>query len=169
MIIKNRDEITSYGDRQGRLMALDILEGGLTASDPYANTCKLIRIENGKLIVGGSPEMDVSGFGDEVPPGGAPPPGVFILHRGDFLVRSHASELQRRFAGRDVLQYLLVDGEILGAVCGRWGFHPYDVEDIALDLPSGRIEALKKEIIEVVENAYPQPRHRILHYAGAPL
>jgi hypothetical protein len=107
--------------------------------------------------------------GDEAQPDGSPPPGVFILHRGDFLVRSHASELKRRFPGREVLQYLLVDGELLGAVCGHWGFHPYDVEDIALDLSPLRIEALKGEIVEIVRVAYPEPRHRILQCAGRPL
>jgi hypothetical protein len=107
--------------------------------------------------------------GDEAQPDASPPPGVFILHRGDFLVRSHASELKRRFHGREVLQYLLVDGELLGAVCGHWGFHPYDVEDIALDLSPLRIKALKSEIIEIVRVAYPEPRHRILRYAGRPL
>ena len=66
MIIRNRDELTSHGDRQGRAMAFDILEGGLAAADPYVNTCKLIRVEGGKLLVGGNPQADVSGFGDEV-------------------------------------------------------------------------------------------------------
>jgi len=107
--------------------------------------------------------------GDEAQPDDSPPPGVFILHRGDFLVRSHASELKRRFPGREVLQYLLVDGELRGAVCGHWGFHPYDVEDIALDLSPPRIKALKSQILEVVGDAYPEPRHRILRLAGRPL
>ena len=66
MIIKNRTELTSYGDREGRTMALDILEAGLAAADPYANTLNLIRLEQNKLRVGGHPEKDVSGFGDEV-------------------------------------------------------------------------------------------------------
>lgn len=107
--------------------------------------------------------------GDSAGSDGSPPQDVFILHRGDFLVRSHASELKRRFPGREVLQYLLVEGELLGAVCGHWGFHPYDVEDIALDLPSREVEALEREIIELVRVAYPEPRHRILRYAGRPL
>jgi hypothetical protein len=106
---------------------------------------------------------------DEAGPDDSPPPGVFILHRADFLVRSHASELKRRFPGREVLQYLLVDGELLGAVCGRWGFHPYDVEDIALDLPPSRVDALKSGIVEIVRVAYPKPRHRIIRYAGKPI
>jgi len=66
MIVKNRYEITSHGNRQGRAMALDILEGGLAASDPYINTCKLIHIEGHHLHIGGYPEKDVSGYGDEL-------------------------------------------------------------------------------------------------------
>jgi glycerate 2-kinase len=66
LIIKNRSELTSHGHREGRALALDILEGGLAASDPYANTRKLIRIAGDKLLIGGCPEMDVSGYGDEV-------------------------------------------------------------------------------------------------------
>ncbi|MCJ7551970.1 MAG: DUF4147 domain-containing protein [Anaerolineae bacterium] len=66
LIIKNRSELTSHGHREGRALALDILEGGLAASDPYANSRKLIRIVGDKLLVGGCPDMDVSGYGDEV-------------------------------------------------------------------------------------------------------
>ena len=66
MLITNRTELISHGDREGRAMALDILEAGLTAADPYANTRNLIRIEGDQLFVGGYPDKDVSGFGDEV-------------------------------------------------------------------------------------------------------
>lgn len=66
MIIKNREELLSVGDREGRALALDILEGGLAAADPYENTRKLIRVEGNRLLVGGQPGMDVGGFGDEV-------------------------------------------------------------------------------------------------------
>lgn len=66
MFIQNREELTSHGDREGRAMALDILEAGLTAADPYTNMCNLFRIEGDKLHIGGYPEKDVSGFGDEV-------------------------------------------------------------------------------------------------------
>ncbi len=65
MYIKNREELISHGHREGRALALDILEGGLAAADPYENTRKLIRMEGKKLLVGGYPEKDVSGFGDE--------------------------------------------------------------------------------------------------------
>lgn len=64
--IKNREALVSHGDREGRALALDILEGGLAAADPYANTRDLICIDGHKLLVGGAPEKDVSGYGDEV-------------------------------------------------------------------------------------------------------
>ena len=52
MIIKNSDELTSHGNGDARRTVLEILEAGLQASDPYENTRKLIRVEDGKLIVG---------------------------------------------------------------------------------------------------------------------
>jgi len=64
-LIENREELTSHGDRAGRATALDILEGGLAAADPYTNTRRLIRIEGDRLRIGGHPELDVSGYGDE--------------------------------------------------------------------------------------------------------
>ena len=66
MLVTNHEKLVSHGHREGRAMALEILEGGLAASDPYANTRKLIRIEGNRLLVGGQPDMDVSGYGDEV-------------------------------------------------------------------------------------------------------
>ncbi len=99
-------------------------------------------------------------------PDDSPPAGVFVLNRGDYLVRSHASELRRRFADREVLQYLLIDGELLGAICGHWGFKPYDVEDVALDLPARERTTRRDEILSAVTAAYPEPRHHVQRYAG---
>lgn len=52
MIIKNTQELLSHGNVLGRKVVLDILEAGFRAADPYDNVRKLIRVENGKLIVG---------------------------------------------------------------------------------------------------------------------
>ena len=41
MFIQNREELTSHGDREGRALALDVLEAGLVAADPYTNICNL--------------------------------------------------------------------------------------------------------------------------------
>jgi len=65
-VIRNWEELTSHGDREGRAMALDILQGGLAAADPYRNTRDLIRVRGNELLVGGCPEKDVSGYGDEM-------------------------------------------------------------------------------------------------------
>jgi len=65
MILKNREEVVSHGNAGGRGLVADIIEAGLEAVDPYVNTRKLIRIEDGQLRIGGPPEMDLSGYGEE--------------------------------------------------------------------------------------------------------
>ena len=52
MIIKNAKELAYHGNRDGRRAVLEILEAGLRAADPYENVKKLIRVEDGKLMVG---------------------------------------------------------------------------------------------------------------------
>ena len=37
MIIRNRDELVSHGEREGRALALDILEGWPSGGRSYAN------------------------------------------------------------------------------------------------------------------------------------
>ena len=98
----------------------------------------------------------------------APAAGVFVLNKGDYLVRSHGSELRRRFGEREVLQYLLIDGELRGAICGHWGFKPYDVDDVALEQPARERAARRDEILSAVTAAYPEPRHHVLRYDGRP-
>jgi hypothetical protein len=94
---------------------------------------------------------------------------VRTLHRADPLVHSHISELKERFAGREVLQYLLIDGELCGAVCGHWRIGPHDVEDIEIDLPAAERAARRDEILAQVERVYRPPSSRIRRYAGDPL
>jgi glycerate 2-kinase len=52
MIIQNRAALTSQGNVRGRHVVLDIIEAGLQAADPYENTKNLLRIHDGKLLVG---------------------------------------------------------------------------------------------------------------------
>ena len=98
-----------------------------------------------------------------------PLPSVFMLHKADPLVRANASELKERFAGLEVLQYLLIDGDFQGAVCGHWRIGPHDVEDIVLDLPEHERMARKVEILEAVAWRYHPPAHHILRYDGQPV
>lgn len=50
--ILNSDTLVSHGNIEGREAVLEILEAGLQAADPYTNTRKLVRIQDGKLVVG---------------------------------------------------------------------------------------------------------------------
>jgi glycerate-2-kinase len=52
MWIKNRTQLLSHGNVQQRKAVLDIIEAGLDAGDPYMNATKLLRIEDGSLIIG---------------------------------------------------------------------------------------------------------------------
>ncbi|HYB20768.1 MAG TPA: DUF4147 domain-containing protein, partial [Thermodesulfobacteriota bacterium] len=66
--IQNREMLLSTGHLPGRKAMLQILEAGLQASDPYPNARQLIRVEDGKLIVG-KREFEPTGSprsGDEV-------------------------------------------------------------------------------------------------------
>ncbi len=123
--------------------------------------------EEGRIA---SCEAEGFGGGFCVPDTGRPTaeslePSLFVVHKADFLTRSRASELERRFGSRDILQYLLIDGDLRGAIRGHWGFKPYDVEDIAVDLAAAARRARRDEILAAVATAYPPPRHRILRYA----
>ena len=93
-------------------------------------------------------------------------PSVLMLHRADYLVRSHASELKRRFGREEVLQYLLIDGEFHGAVLGHWRIGPHDVSDIVVHLPRAQRGIRRNEILAAVARHYRPPRSNILKYAG---
>jgi glycerate-2-kinase len=60
MRILNADRLCSHGNLRGRTLVLDILEAGLAACDPYANTRHLLRKDGDTLIVG-HPDFEPSG------------------------------------------------------------------------------------------------------------
>jgi glycerate-2-kinase len=60
MRILNAGRLCSHGNVRGRTLVLDILEAGLTASDPYQNTRRMLRLEGGRLTVG-HPDFEPSG------------------------------------------------------------------------------------------------------------
>jgi uncharacterized protein (DUF885 family) len=120
--------------------------------------------------------LEVEGLGagwccrnDRIPDATTVPESVLMLDRADPLARSHVSELKTRFGGHDILRYLLIDGVFRGAVLGRWGFRPYDVEDIVLELPSQERARRRVEVIDAVARVYHPPRHQIRKYAGRSL
>lgn len=94
------------------------------------------------------------------------PSSVFMVHKSDMLVRSHVSELKRRFGDREVLQFLLIDGVFQGAVLGHWRIGPHDVEDIVVELPEAERTGRWEEILNAVAWRYRPPDSRILKYDG---
>jgi len=58
-IIKNREELLSHGNREGRRAALEIFEQAFEAIDPYEAVRKKVSVENERLIVA-SLEYDLS-------------------------------------------------------------------------------------------------------------
>ena len=58
--ILNMDVLKSHGNIKAREIALDLLETGLCACDPYANTEKLVRLEGDTLRVG-HPDFELKG------------------------------------------------------------------------------------------------------------
>lgn len=102
---------------------------------------------------------------DAVLPAAAPPRGVWVLHLRDPLVRPHAADLAQRYAGREVLQYLLIDGDLAGAACGHWRIGPHDVEEVVVvddDLAARR----QAEVLAAVRRRYPPPERLVRAYNG---
>lgn len=183
------------GDPESRLQAMEevvlrFTEGMVFATEAQMKswsgwTGKQIRalveglVEQGRMI-----RTEVEGWGagvicegdpiltDRLAAGSDPssvPKRIWMLDKSDFLVRTELDELKKRYEGREVLQYLLVDGVFQGAVTGHWGFKDYDIEDIILDLPEEEVAARRDEAISAVREVYDSKHHAILRYNGIPL
>ena len=98
-----------------------------------------------------------------------PPRCVFALNRNDFLVKANEYWLREvyRYPGREVLQYLLIDGEFGGVTVGKFRNGPFEIEDILLNLPPEEWKGRREEILKAVglENPASVPRR----YCGKPL
>ena len=95
------------------------------------------------------------------------PRGILAVQRNDFLVKSLAGELKERFSSPyETLYYLLIDGELRGAVCGRFKFGPHIIEDVLLDLPSGEQESRREEVLDAVYTVFDRTASPLKRYAG---
>lgn len=83
--------------------------------------------------------------------------GVMALHRNDPLIRTEEWRLKGIYKGKEkgseVLQYLLVDGQIRGAVLGHFRFGPDDLHEIRTELTEQEFQIRRKEILEAVQMA----------------
>lgn len=80
------------------------------------------------------------------------PSSVFILHRNDFLVKSNEDWLKKIYNrdGSDILQYIMVDGEFIGAALGQFKYGPNIIEHITIDLSDDEKQQRKETIVEAV-------------------
>ena len=91
-------------------------------------------------------------------------PAVWVLHLRDPFVRPHLGALAARYPDREVLQYLLINDGIAGAVCGHWRIKPHDVDDVTVDADVA--SHLREVILEAVRLRYPPPERQVLAYDG---
>ena len=145
MFIQNREELTSHGDREGRAMALDILEAGLVAADPYTNICNLFRIEDDKLFIGGYPEKDISGYGDEM---------IDLSEIENIYVIGAGKAVQRQ---AQALEDMLGDRLTAGAICVKHGegshLRRIEVNEAAHPIPDENSISGARKIVALAERA----------------
>lgn len=145
MIIKNREELESCGDREGRRLALDIIEAGLTAADPYVNVQKLIHREGDRLRIGGAPDKDVSGYGDEE---------IDLRQIDNIYVIGAGKAVQRQALA---LEDILGDRLIAGAINVKHGEGSYlrriRVTHAAHPVPDENSVSGARQILEIVQQA----------------
>ena len=93
---------------------------------------------------------------------------VYMLDKSDYLVRANLTILKEKYKGKEVLQYLLIDGEFKGAVCGHWGFGSYPITDVVLDISDVDAENRHIDILSAIRKYYTKEEHTILQYNGKP-
>lgn len=64
MIIKNKDELLSHGNKWGRKVVLDLIECAIEAVDPYEATKKLVCLSTNSELTVGSLSYDLSKIGN---------------------------------------------------------------------------------------------------------
>jgi len=83
------------------------------------------------------------------------PGGIFALHRNDFLVKSWTHRLKGKYAHEEhqVLYYLLIDGEIGGAVLGRFSNKVNELVLPVFDHPANedRTQELRAALAQVTK------------------
>jgi len=62
LYIKNREELVSHGQTEGRKTVIDIIEHALLAADPYTATINLVHLD-GDILSVGDLHLDLSGRG----------------------------------------------------------------------------------------------------------
>ncbi len=96
---------------------------------------------------------------------------VLAVDKNDFLIKSNEHRLTPIFKqdGSDVLAYLLIDGELKGAILGHFRFGPHDLDDVVLKIDEKEAQKRKKEIIAAVEAFFGEYAKPLQKFMGKPL
>jgi hypothetical protein len=97
------------------------------------------------------------------------PKSVFVIHKADYIYRAYESFLKDKYKGKEILQYLLIDGEFAGAVEGHWRIGPHNVENVIVEFSDDEAASRKDEILAAVSEIYHPPHNKILRYNGVPV
>ena len=107
MRIKNKATLTSHGNIEGRKIVTELLDAGLDSIDPYYRVKKLVRVENGKII------LDTDGFEMK----GDPHSGSLEFNLADYdrvFVIGAAKGVQRAALGfEEALGEVLTAGHVI--------------------------------------------------------
>lgn len=132
MRIKNKTALTAHGNRTGRRIVTELLDAGLDSIDPYYRVKKLVRVEEGKIV------LDTTGFEMK----GDPHAGPVEYDLKDYdrvLVIGAAKGVQRAALGfEEALGDVLTAGHVIAKhgediICKKIGVtlagHPVPDED----------------------------------------
>jgi glycerate-2-kinase len=127
---------------------VEILEAGLEAADPYANTLKLLRIDGDTLHVGGDPSVDVSGYGDEA---------IDLREIEHIYVLGAGKAVQRlALALEDLLGDRLTDGAIVVKQGEESYLRRISVTAGAHPVPDAQSVAGAQALVEIADRAGPR-------------
>lgn len=152
MYVASIEEIKSWSELNIKIIkeALEELENEekISTIDSYNNLKSYICIEDFEFKSGDLPNS------------------VYMLDKSDFMVRANMFNLKEKYKGKEILQYLLIDGEFQGAIEGHWRIGPHDIDDVLLDLDYNEVELRKNEIINEIRKYYASDWTKIKKYNG---
>jgi len=159
VIIKNRDALLCHANTAARATVLDVLEAGLAAPDPYENVKKIVRIEDGRLVIG-HPDFSE-------PPGRAPM--AFDLRTvGNITVVGGGKVSQRQ---AEALEEILGDRITSGQINAKKGdtvrLKRIPVTLAGHPIPDEDSVAGARRIVEIERNAKPGDIVFLCHSGGA--
>ncbi|NLT74251.1 MAG: DUF4147 domain-containing protein [Chloroflexi bacterium] len=158
-IFRNREQLLSHGNIEGRQIVLDILEAGLASGDPYENVKKALRIENGKLLIGSDefPLGPMTRCSAAYPRPFPPAPLAFDLDRIGhiYLVGGGKAAQRQAEAVEDILGDLICEGHVNAKKGDRVALKRATVTLAGHPNPDEDSVAGARRIVEIEQKAQP--------------